>query len=202
MRRWDAKEYFEEAISSSMCNWTLKITKGSPQRLADILEMDAESGWEWKTEELGCIFQHQMQLTVQAGLLELSPLLPAGLKRILQYDEQLPQSFGELFFTCKANPKILKWIQTLTLRCLEQRTSPLPRQVLQLIACLAEAADGLTCSRSKQSVLKSNRSHQKVLKFSWLDTSCRTMLLKYLGLISSPERKASESKKRKLSVAL
>lgn len=202
MRLWDAQQLSAQSNPFSMFKWTLRVKKGAPRRLANILEMDAKSGWDWRPEELGSILQHQMELTVQSGLLELSPVLPEGLVKILQNEEALPKQFGDLFTGSKTDTRILKWIRTLALRRLEKRASPLPREVLQLIVCLAEAAAFTPLPRSRESQIKSKKLHQKTLRLPWLGISYRTMLLKYVSMIHTPARISSTPKQRKLAVTL
>jgi hypothetical protein len=198
MRLWDEPPFSDEPPPCSMFNWTLRVKKGAPKRLADIMEMDAKSGWGWSPEELGSIFQHQMQLPVKSGLLELSPVLPGGLTKILQNEKELPKQFGEMFTGNKTDSKILRWTRTLALRCLEKRANPLPREVVQLIVCLAEAAAFMPLPCSKENQVKSRRLHERILKFPWLGATYRTLLLKYVSTIHLPNPASSNLKRRKL----
>lgn len=196
MRQWNTKRLCTDTNSSSPSQWVWRIKQSDPKRLADLLDMEGESGWDWHPDELGSIFEHQMQLPLRAGLLELSPALPFEVESILRTKKDLPKRFGQIFFVRNVDTRFLKWIHTSALRCLDRKTSPLPREIVRLIACLAEAADLSPLPRTNPSPSKSSRWHKKALKLPWLHTPYRTLLLKHLNLIASKPQRGARGARR------
>lgn len=147
------------------------------EKLANLLDSGRLAA-DWRPDELGAVFRHQMTAPVQFDLAGFDPTFAARIRIISGAQGLLVKSFRDLFLHPHPPLALLEAVKDFAKRATVSRETVLPKAIARMLYYLTIAAALVRCGRSITSLGKKEQllGLRWALSQEWLEGELRAVI--------------------------
>ncbi len=156
---------------------SLQVLGADGEKLANLLDAGGSAA-DWRPEELGAIFQHQMTAPVQFDLAGFDPSFAARIKLLSGAQGLLVKSFRDLFQHAHPPLALLEAVKDFAKRAAVSREAILPKSIARVLYYLAIVTALLRSNKRITSLKNSEllRGLRWAVAQEWLDSETHAVL--------------------------
>jgi len=156
---------------------SVQVLGADGEKLANLLDTGGHAA-DWRPEELGAVFRHQMTAPVQFDLAGFDPGFAARIRLLAGAQGLLVKSFRDLFLHSHPPVALLEAVKDFAKRAAISREAVLPKAIARMLYYLAITTALARCDKRITSLKDAEilRGLRWALAQAWLEGDMRTVL--------------------------